>query len=248
LIQARAIIIYMGYLVAKVGLAPVLLAQGLFVAKTIDRLPEAAGVRQGAEVNHLAKPLRLLVLGDSAAAGVGVATQNEALVGHLVYHLKAHFDLFWRVIAKTGATSASTLRHLHKIPDEQVDVVVLSLGVNDVTSGSSKKKFLEYQGAILQLLQTKFGARLIVVSGFPPVGKFPSLPQPLRWYLGMQSQRFDKGLAQLAQTQVSCEYLKQDAIDDPALMASDGFHPGPAIYQFWAREVAKRIILRQGNL
>jgi lysophospholipase L1-like esterase len=231
-----------GHLIVKVGLAPILFAQGSYISKTIARLPEPEGVRQG--VSGSGKPLRLLVLGDSAAAGVGATTQDQALLGNLVNCLAPHYEVGWKLIAKTGATSSSTLRHLNKIPAEPFDVVVTSLGVNDVTTSKRKDRFLEEQKAILQLLRTKFNALLIVISGFPPVGKFPALPQPLRWYLGTQSQRFDKALAKFAQTQPDCEYLKQDSVNDPKLMASDGFHPGPGIYAVWAREAANRIMVR----
>ncbi|MGL4612072.1 MAG: SGNH/GDSL hydrolase family protein [Trueperaceae bacterium] len=229
----------MGYSIAKVGLAPILLAQGKYVSKTIVRLPEPEGERQG--VTGEGPSLRILVLGDSAAAGVGVPTQTQALLGNLITCLAPHYTLHWKLVAKTGATSASTLRYLNKIAPESFDVVVTSLGVNDVTAGRRKDKFLEDQKAILQLLHSKFNASRVIVSGFPPVGKFPSLPQPLRWYLGLQSRRLDKALADLVKARTYCDYLKQDKIDDPKLMASDGFHPGPDIYAAWAREVANLI-------
>jgi lysophospholipase L1-like esterase len=31
---------------------------------------------------------------------------------------------------------------------------------------------------------------------------------------------------------------------DLAAMAADGFHPGPAVYRRWARELARRILER----
>jgi lysophospholipase L1-like esterase len=230
----------MGLLITKIGLSPILFAQGKFVRKTVPRLPEAEGSRNG--IDGQGKTLRLLVLGDSAAAGVGVANQNEALLGKTVSQLKTQFEVHWKLIAKIGATSASTLRCLKKMPPEIFDVVLISLGVNDVTGNRSRKAFIEDQNLILQTLRTKFGASLIVVSGFPPVGKFPSLPQPLRWYLGKQSERFDAALESFVKTQTNCEYLKQKIADDPKLMASDGFHPGAEVYSMWAKEAASVII------
>ena len=46
------------------------------------RLPEAAGAARGPG-RARARALRLLIVGDSSAAGVGVRTQDEALAGHL---------------------------------------------------------------------------------------------------------------------------------------------------------------------
>jgi hypothetical protein len=71
---------------AMLALAPILLCQGKYVRRVTPKLPEADGPRFGEA--GVGKPLRLLVLGDSAAAGVGVNTQQEALAGHLVKGLE----------------------------------------------------------------------------------------------------------------------------------------------------------------
>jgi hypothetical protein len=44
----------------------------------------------------------LLVVGDSAAAGVGAATQDEALSGQLAVALAPTFRLHWKLLAFTG--------------------------------------------------------------------------------------------------------------------------------------------------
>lgn len=232
----------MSYLIAKIGLAPILLAQGLFVATTMERLPEPHGERQG--IDGQGPRLRLLVLGDSAAAGVGAQTQQEALLGNLMTQLSPHFELHWKLIARTGATSNATLRHLQKIPAEPFDVVVTSLGVNDVVTNKTTQTFLREQKDIITLLKTKFTASQIILFGIPPMGEFPALPQPLRWYLGDQSKHLDQVLECLAATE-QCDYIKQDLVDDPQLMATDGFHPGHGIYTIWANEVAKYILRRE---
>ena len=71
-------------ILGKLLLGPLLLAQARRLRKTALRLPEAAGPRSGVEFPALraalvAEPLRLLVVGDSSAAGVGVDHQEQAL-------------------------------------------------------------------------------------------------------------------------------------------------------------------------
>ena len=63
----------MNHVLATAVLFPILIPQGLYVSITVPRLPEPTGERVG-EVGH-GSPLRLLIVGDSSAAGVGVATQ-----------------------------------------------------------------------------------------------------------------------------------------------------------------------------
>ena len=80
-------------------LGPVLLAQGRYVRGTTPRLPEAAGPRSG-QMGDSGQALRLLLVGDSAAAGVGVARQEQALLGQLVAGLAPLRPLHWRLLAR----------------------------------------------------------------------------------------------------------------------------------------------------
>ena len=105
----------------------------MYVRRVTPKLPEADGPRSG-EAGSRAL-LRLLVLGDSAAAGVGVRTQEEALAGYMVNGLKRKFHVAWRVEAQTGATTRSTIARLKSMAQEPFAAVAISLGVNDVTCG-----------------------------------------------------------------------------------------------------------------
>jgi lysophospholipase L1-like esterase len=223
----------------KLALGPLLLAQGLYVRRRTPLLPEPGGARSG--ISGDGPLLRLLVVGDSAAAGVGVQRQDDALLGQLVGRLANHHRVEWSLVARTGATSRSTHDHLAKTAPLIADVVVLSLGVNDVTSGASLNEFLARQCALLALLKGRFEAGQIIVSGLPPMHRFPALPQPLRWYLGAQAKAFDRKLRQLVAETPGCTYLAQPADGDVSMMASDGFHPGAAVYARWAALAAEEI-------
>jgi len=227
------------YQLTTVLLAPVLFVQGRYVRRVALTLPEAAGPRNG--TTGSGPSLRLLVVGDSAAAGVGVATQTEALLGQTVAALAQMHSVHWQLSARTGATTAGTLKHLEKLPTAVFDVAVTSLGVNDVTAGRSLPVWLAQQQALVALLRSKFQVRRIVISGLPPVHKFPALPQPLRWYVGNQVRRFDQALAAWAQTQPDCDYVNLNLDFDVSWLASDKFHPGPPVYQQWGGTIAQQI-------
>jgi lysophospholipase L1-like esterase len=235
----------MRLVVAKWTLGPLLLFQGGRVRKTALVLPEAPGAREG--VTGEGAPLRLLVLGDSAAAGVGAATQDEALTGRIVERLRERFRVEWRLVARTGATTASTTRHLERIAPFATDAVVTSLGVNDVTGDVGVARFLALQASLHALLRERFGARLVLASGLPPMGCFPALPQPLRWYLGARAREYDRGLARALPGGGGAEYLPLAGELDAGHMAADGFHPGPAIYEAWGAAAAGRIAQRFGR-
>ena len=68
-------------LALKLALSPLLVAQALRTRARVPQLPEASGARAGTHGRRTTR-LRLLIAGDSSAAGVGVATQDDALAGH----------------------------------------------------------------------------------------------------------------------------------------------------------------------
>ena len=224
---------------ATIGLGPVLLWQGRRVRRTTPVLPEPPGPREGTAGEG--PPLRLLLLGDSAALGLGAASQDEALSGRLVAALAPYYRLTWRLVARTGATTRGTWRRLEPEPEADWDVVVTSLGVNDVTGAESSRTWLVAQQELVGRIQARFAPRWVLLSGMPPVHAFPALPQPLRWYLGRKARRFDRALAAWAAGTDGVRHLTADFVDDPDLMASDGFHPGPRGYALWAGEVARTI-------
>lgn len=225
---------------AKIALSPLLIPQGLRIQKRVLTLQEADGPRAG----RLGQGpgLRLLILGDSSAAGVGVDRQEDALAGHLTRALAAHRTVDWQLWARCGATTPSTLASLADRPADQFDVAVSCLGVNDVTRGLSVRRWLAAQRAVFERLEARHGVRRIFVTGLPPLGRFPLLPQPMRAVLGAQATRYDAAMrTMLAGTPTRVHYTL-DLPDDPTLMARDGFHPGPRVYAAWGEQLAATML------
>lgn len=229
---------------ATLVLAPILVVQGRQVRRTVPELPEPAGARDGESGSG--PRLRLLIVGDSAAAGVGARTQDEALAGRLAVALAPTFRVQWKLLAFSGATTTDMLARLRQTPADTYDVAITSLGVNDVTARRSLDDWRRQQGELAELLAGRFGARHVLLSGLPPMHRFPALPQPLRWYVGSRARDFDRVLAELAASRPGCEFLALGhEMMDVSAMASDGFHPGPPVYALWAHEAARRITQEQ---
>ncbi|HOQ71567.1 MAG: SGNH/GDSL hydrolase family protein [Smithellaceae bacterium] len=221
---------------AIISLAPVLIAQALYVRRVTPRLPEPLGERSGEHGSG--PPLKLLIAGDSAAAGVGVSRQSEALSGQLVRALGQNFRVSWKLIARTGHRSKDVLAMLEEIPPEKLDVVVTSIGVNDVTHGTGRQTWIARQEKIIRLLLSKFDSPHVILSGIPPMHLFPALPQPLRWYLGSRAKHFNHALEQSVQGCSRCTFVSIDFPLETTYMADDGFHPGTRAYSFWAKHLA----------
>ncbi len=231
-----------GHHISTAALAPLLLYQGLNVRRSVLKLPEPAGKRIG--VCGQGEPLRLLILGDSAAAGVGATQQRDALSGQIAQALSKHVEVRWRVFAKTGETTQSTLGKLERLSSNRFDVAVTSLGVNDVTAGMTLKRWRRLQSELRSRLRTELGIERIIVSSLPQMSKFPALPQPLRWHLGARARLFNEMMAAELKTEPDCTFLPIDSIDKMDLIAEDGFHPGPKAYAIWG-ELAADLICRE---
>jgi lysophospholipase L1-like esterase len=231
------------YALATVFLGPLLVAQGWHVRRVTPRLSEPAGPRSGSEGSGPA--LRLLIAGDSAAAGVGAAGQHEALSGQLVSALSDSFQVAWKLSAHTGHTAQDLIAELQAASPERFDVVLISVGVNDVTGQTRPRQWIDRQIALVDLVASKFGAEHIIFSSLPPMHVFPALPQPLRWYLGARARRLTGLLRGVVDADPRCELLALTFPFEPHYMASDGFHPGPPAYSLWGRAAAEAIRRRK---
>ena len=232
----------MPYLLRTFVLAPVIVPQGLWTNFRVPTLPEPPGARQGKAGKG--PRLRLLIVGDSAAAGVGVSRQDDALLGQVVARLSTRFRIEFDLQAKTGFTTADIVRRLDELPARTFEVALTSLGVNDVLALTGRSTWLRRQQQLRRVLREKFGVRLIIVSGLPPVHSFPALPQPLRWHLGSRATEFNEAIAEAVADEPDVRLIDLRFEADIGMMASDGFHPGAPIYSEWAERAASCILSR----
>lgn len=225
-------------LLAGAALAPVLIGQAMTVRSRVRMLPEPQGARQGRKGQG--PLLRLLVIGDSSAAGVGAPSQDDALLGQVVARLSQNWTVDYLLLAQSGGRTRDALAWLDGA-DLRCDVAITALGVNDVTKGTSLRRFLRAQQDLHDRLHQRHGARQIIVSAVPPVGLFPALPQPLRWVLGQRAARFDRALRNQLAGRSQCHCVPFDGEFRDGVMAPDGFHPSPRTYAIWADRLVSRI-------
>lgn len=228
-------------LAAKLLLSPMLVAQAMATRARMPRLPEAAGARDG-EVGRGPR-LRLVILGDSSAAGVGVAEQSQSLAGYLPKALaqQAGVRVQWRLVARSGLTSAQCLEHIASSESFAADVAVVVLGVNDVVDQIPSQRAIAARDAIANRLRNAHGVAHVVFAPLPPVQHFPALPQPLRWVAGQDAKRHDDAVAEWARTRSDVSHVPIDLPLNRELMADDGFHPGEPVYRICGIALAEHI-------
>jgi len=228
-------------LAAKLILSPVLVAQAVVTRARVQRLPEAEGAREG--VVGRGPRLRLLMLGDSSAAGVGVARQDDALAGVLPPSLakRSGVKVEWRLVARSGVTSAQCLALLEEAGAIEADIAVVVLGVNDVVDQVPTTRAVAARAAIANRLRNAHGALHVVFAPLPPVHRFPALPQPLRWVAGADARRHDRACADWAATRGDVSHVPIELPLNAGVMAADGFHPGATVYRICGTALAEHI-------
>lgn len=224
---------------ALVLLGPLLYVQGKLVRRYTPQLAEPEGERTGQLGQGDA--LQLLIAGDSAAAGVGVDHQQQALSGTLVSALSSRRAVSWQLLAKSGDASDQLLDKLLQQPAEPFATVVISIGVNDVTAMVKSANWVDNLHQLIDLLQSKFAAQCIYFSSIPPMQLFPALPNPLRWWLGLRARQFNALMQGVAEQRDGCQFVQIPYPPDRSYIAEDGFHPGPSAYQLWGEHIAELI-------
>ena len=143
--------------------------------------------------------------------------------------------------AKTGDTTKQVYQAIQQLEPKKYDVVVTSVGVNDVTKLISAKTWIKQQKQLFTQIQNRFQPKLIIVSGVPPMQHFPALPQPLAWLFGKYAEQMNDALKQWLAPQPQFRFIEYDIKNFQAMnlsMASDGFHPSKEIYAIWGQQVA----------
>ncbi len=220
-------------------LFPVLLYQGKHTRKHTPRLPEAQGSPSG-QYGEGVPDLRLLVLGESTAAGVGVSSHEQGLASQLALqlHERTGRTIAWHTYGVNGIRLVQLNRKLASMDLPEADVVLLSMGVNDTTGFTPRGQFRRQLLALREMLTQRYPAPVYLLS-VPPMHLFTALPSPLRQIMGWRARQLNRVYEQLARlAPVDFHYWSYPAITDTSLLASDGYHPSDKGYRAIAEVLA----------
>lgn len=220
------------------ALAPLLVAQGLAVRSRTPVLPEAAGPRRGEAGDG--PTLRVAILGESTAAGVGVDSLEDALAGRFVHELATRLDrrIEWTLSARTGATAAEARRTLLPALGPS-DLALVVLGVNDTLRLTGRTRW----GREIRGIVSELDAHRVLLAGLPDLAAFPTLPQPLRGVLAGQARTLDAKLDAVARADAAVVHAPAPPLDGHDF-AADGFHPGAGTYRAWAEHLLAAVPVR----
>jgi len=220
---------------AALALSPLLFIQGKAVRRAVPRLPHAphpwAGVAPGPS------PIKVLGIGDSTIAGVGVQDSSQGLTAQFSLALaqRSGRGISWRSVGQSGATTKDILKgFMSEANSEVADVVLVSLGANDA-------KDLKPLGATItrfeQLLDALEGAHpgaALLFSSLPAFYLFPTLPQPLRAIMYAHAQAIERSVRPLIESRSRAVMSPPPPRYSDTFFAVDGFHPSASGYRDWA--------------
>ncbi len=228
-------------------LSPILYVQGRRLKRTIPRLPEASGPREGLAPGD-SPPLRLLIVGDSAVAGVGAAQLNEALVGQLVQNVAGRTNraVPWQMLGRRGITARGAEAMLLEAElSFAPHVVVLVVGMNDVLQMRGASAWRNDMRRLLAAVRARCGSAPIVLAGLPPVGRIPVLPQPMRAVLGMRARILNGIMLELRAENRGVRFAAAPPLaraQESKVFCEDGLHPSPYAYARWAEELGQAVV------
>ncbi|UZD65719.1 SGNH/GDSL hydrolase family protein [Marinobacter sp. AN1] len=224
------------------GLSPVLIYQGKQARRNTVRLPEASGEPFG-QYGEGIPERRVLVIGESTAAGVGVQTHNQGLASQLARRLHERTGRVteWHTFGINGATLAELMAQLDIDTLPEADLVLLSMGVNDTTALTPRSRFRQQLVTLGEQLRNRYDSPLGLLS-VPPMHRFTALPSPLRQVMGWRARQLDGVYRALARTQPEAfVHLGYPAVTDAGLLAADGYHPGESGYRLMGETLAELV-------
>ena len=186
------------------------------------------------------KPLRLLFIGDSSAAGVGVSDFKECVAGRTPHLLseKTGRTVTCRTCGNNSAT-AGELRDLIVLNLEQAeyDFIIINIGTNDAKNFHTVRQFKKEFGGLLYALNAKFPTAKVIWSGIIDVKDIPLLPSPLNKLMGIRARLLKKMGNELCYERGALfPQTKWRVISEN--FAEDGFHASSQGYEEWAEELS----------
>ncbi|MCY1142974.1 SGNH/GDSL hydrolase family protein [Actinoplanes sp. Pm04-4] len=241
-----------GLLAGTVGGAALLVGE-ILAAKARRYAKPTMGLALRTSMGRVsAPPLRLVLLGDSAAIGVGVEWLSETVGGHLARLLaEGNADVGERhVLLSSVGVAGSRSSDLgtqvaRALLGERPDVAVVLIGAHDATSLRSPEESAAQLGTAVRRLR-EAGVR-VVVGTCPDLGALRAIAPPLRQVAGVLGRRMAKAQAKaVVAAGGSVVHLADETgavfRADAGTLCYDGFHPSADGYRVWAHALYPAVV------
>ncbi len=223
---------------------PVYVWQGLAVRRRTTRMVPA----QGPVIHDMPgeePAIRLLVLGDSSAASVGIGRSEDGLAHQLALMIAERTGraVRWRAAGFNSATSGQIRDHV--LPNLAPDAwthIVLTIGTNDTKNFHSVPRFKKEFGGLLYGLRAKWPQARIVWSPVLEFTRAPAMPSWLGRILEVRAREMNRMGERLCNERGAVALTRLPILDPDAGFASDGFHASAVGYRAWAEYMLPTVL------
>ena len=187
---------------------------------------------------------RLLVMGDSSAAGVGAERVSDTLAPQLaqIIHLRTGETVSWRAAGANSAIASEIRDHIvPNIEARDFTHIVLTVGTNDMKNYVSKRQFKKGFGSLLYAIHARWPQATVIWSPVIDMRDVPAMPYLLGRILRLRTQIINGMGVRLCRERQAIAATPLP-IRDPSGFAVDGFHASAAGYRYWAEHLAGFIL------
>jgi len=187
--------------------------------------------------------LRLVLLGDSSALGVGVERVSDTVGGRLAELLAGGAEsdgqrVELSSVAVSGSRAADLATQVARaLVNERPDVAVILVGMNDaIRAGRPSRAAAHLAGAVRRLREVDVA---VVVGTCPDLGAVRAFAPPLRQVIGLRGRRFARAAADAVRAAggVPVDLARHAGPvfrADAGTLCHDGLHPSADGYRVWA--------------
>lgn len=179
---------------------------------------------------------KLLILGESTAAGVGAKSTEETLANHFYRLFDQQHTIF--NLGKNGIRAKELWPYFHrKLEKEQGEIsgILLFIGANDCFKLTSPSDFSLALQRLIEALKSKFNPDWFYLADIPPVQDFPAFPPVLKYYLKNQRKFLCQEMETLAASDPQIIFKKISLSLDSDFFCEDLVHPSGKGYQAIAK-------------
>ncbi|MFK8061437.1 MAG: SGNH/GDSL hydrolase family protein [Polaribacter sp.] len=236
-------------------LLPLLFLQGKKIRKETPRLPEAKNPK-GYLKTDSKKTLKVIFIGESTIAGVGVDYHKNGFPGALVQRISdtTGVSVLWKVYARSGYTAKLVRKRLvPKIEEANADAIVICLGGNDAFTLNTPNLWMFQINKLIRELKLKFPKTPIYFTNMPPIKEFPAFTKTIKFVIGnlveILGKRLNRRVKKKSNVHYNSEIVtlkdwkeKHNIDGDVSSFFSDGVHPSKLSYQVWGKDMADFIL------
>jgi lysophospholipase L1-like esterase len=192
-------------------------------------------------------PLRLAVLGDSTAAGLGVAAPQDTVAGVVGSSLSAAVGRPVAVdgLGVSGARAGDLSPQVSRALLHHPDVAMILIGPNDVTHlGSTSSVRADVADAVRRL---RASGAAVVVGSCADMGSATAFHQPLRVVSAWRGRAIGRAARAGAAAEgalvvdIGAETGPAFRADPQRYLSADEFHPSAEGYRLWADALMPKV-------